>query len=114
MPDARLAAARRTFDAARFDALHRDVFCLDSTSTAAQEIAMTATITAETITAAQIRTLRTEAERASDYLQVDICDVALASDEEGHEVGSGRTRTAMTRTEARAECARVIAAAAQE
>jgi hypothetical protein len=35
-------------------------------------------LTAETITNAQIRALRTEAEKAGDYAQVDICDRALS------------------------------------
>jgi len=34
-------------------------------------------LTAETITTAQIRALRTEAMEAGDYAQVDICDRAL-------------------------------------
>ena len=36
------------------------------------------TITAETITTAQIRALRTEAAAAGDFEQVEICDVALS------------------------------------
>lgn len=66
------------------------------------------------ITNKQINALRQEAYEHNDYLMVDICDVALASTEDGHEVGSGSTRTAMTRTEAREECGRVIADAAAE
>ena len=38
------------------------------------------TLTAETITTAQIKALRSEAQAAGDYAQVDICDRALAKD----------------------------------
>ncbi|MBP9863329.1 MAG: hypothetical protein KBD62_35620 [Kofleriaceae bacterium] len=39
---------------------------------------MTATVTAETITRAQIKALRAEAETAGDYAQVDACNRALS------------------------------------
>ena len=38
----------------------------------------TATVTAETITRAQIKALRSEAETAGDYAQVDACNRALS------------------------------------
>lgn len=67
------------------------------------------TLTAETITAAQIRALRNEAQAAGDYAQVDICDRALAdddstTDQDGNEVA----RADLSRTDARAECADAI------
>ena len=40
-------------------------------------------LTAATITNAQIRALRNEAEKAGDYAQVDICDRALAREIDG-------------------------------
>lgn len=66
-------------------------------------------LTAETITTAQIRTLRNEAVAAGDYAQVDICDRALATDDsttdqDGNEVA----RADLSREDARAECADVI------
>lgn len=64
-------------------------------------------LTGETITGYHLRALRREAERAGDYAQVAICDVALgvAFDARGQIAVSGRT---WTQAEARAECARVI------
>jgi len=68
--------------------------------------------TPETITTRQIRSLRDEALAAGDYAQVDICDVALAAhetaDAEGGEL-RGPDGEVWTRSEARTECARVIA-----
>jgi len=69
--------------------------------------------TIKTITNKQIKQLREEALAASDYRQVDICDVALANREDHNEQTAellvGPDDEPMTRTEARAECARVIA-----
>lgn len=70
---------------------------------------------AEAITDTQVRALREQALAASDYRQVDVCDVALAthetSDSQGAELVDSDGHPT-TRTEARAECARVLAAAA--
>lgn len=69
------------------------------------------TTTSATITDRQIRKLRAEAEAAGDYAQIDVCDVALAehetADSEGNDL-TGPDRAPMTRTEARALCARAI------
>jgi len=65
----------------------------------------------------QIKALREEAMAASDYRMVTICDVALASREDANDDGTPLVDfdgDPMTRTEARAECARVIAYAAGE
>lgn len=65
------------------------------------------------ITDQQIKQLREEAMAAGDYRQVDVCYVALASredhDDQTAETLLGPDGEPMTRTEARAECARVIA-----
>lgn len=73
---------------------------------------------AAAITDQQIRTLRTEAVTAGDWRQVDICDVALgirpqhtATDRGSIKDSSGRS---MTRTKARAACAKVISYAQGE
>lgn len=67
---------------------------------------------ATNITDRQIRTLRAEAEAAGDYAQIDVCDVALAAhetpDAEGNDL-TGPDRAPMTRSEARALCARAVA-----
>lgn len=68
-----------------------------------------ATLTAETITTAQIRALRNEAQAAGDYAQVDICDRALAADDsttdqDGNEVA----RADLNREDAREACADAI------
>lgn len=64
------------------------------------------------ITNEQIRTLRSEAMAAGDYRQVDVCDVALAPLESANTDGTPLVDSdgnPTTRTEARAECERVIA-----
>mgnify|MGYP006931613400 CR=1 FL=1 len=72
----------------------------------------TATLTAETITTAQIRALRREAEAAGDYAQIDICDRALASDDTTTDQdGNTVARADLSREDARAECAEAINAA---
>jgi hypothetical protein len=74
------------------------------------------TITADTITADQIRALRTEARAAGDSLLAEWCDVALAYGERYDSVGfpltSPGTGLSVTRTEAREVCADAIRAAA--
>lgn len=66
------------------------------------------------ITDSQIRRLRTEAAEAGDTAQVDLCDAALATTE-GVALDDTETTDSlggsMSRVEARAECARVIAEA---
>ena len=70
----------------------------------------TTTITAETITNAQIRALRNEAEKAGDYAQVDICDRALTreidgtQDQDGNEVA----RADLSVADARELCADAV------
>jgi hypothetical protein len=65
---------------------------------------------AETITAAQIRALRNEAQAAGDYAQVDICNRALTreidgtQDQDGNEVA----RADLSVADARALCADAI------
>ena len=64
-------------------------------------------VTAETITTAQIRALRSEASDAGDSNMVDLCDLALARHEDCNDDGTplidpGGWET--TRTEARAAC----------
>lgn len=65
------------------------------------------------ITIDQIKSLRAEASRAGDYLQAAICCVALdqpVDDISGALDADETERVAtMTRADARAECARVIA-----
>lgn len=60
-------------------------------------------LTADTITVSQIRALRDEALAHGDSRQVDICDVALCAD-----------GPPAPRTEARGQCAAVIAYALAE
>ena len=68
------------------------------------------TLTAETITTAQIRALRNEAEKAGDYAQVDICDRALTreidgtQDQDGNEVA----RADLSVADARELCADAV------
>ena len=73
------------------------------------------TTTAENITTKQIKALREEALVAGDYRMVDICAIALTMredhDEQTAEPLLGPDGDRWTRTEARAECARAIAAA---
>ncbi len=69
------------------------------------------TITAETITTAQIKALRAEAEAAGDRAQVDLCDLALAAHETADAQGGdliGPDGAIWTRTEAREACADAI------
>ena len=71
----------------------------------------TAIVTADTITTAQIRALRTEAESAGDAWQVDLCDIALASHDTCNSDGTpliGPCGGQTTRTEAREACAEAI------
>jgi hypothetical protein len=66
------------------------------------------TLTAETITTAQIKALRAEAEAAGDRAQVDLCDLALAAHETADAQGGdliGPDGAIWTRTEAREACA---------
>lgn len=67
------------------------------------------TITAATITTAQIKALRSEARAAGDGLMAEWCDVALAFGERYDSVGfqlvSPATGLSVTRTEAREVCA---------
>lgn len=68
-------------------------------------------LTADTITAAQIKELREEAMTASDYLMVDLCDVALASRERSNDDGShleDSDGNPTTRSEARARLAEIL------
>lgn len=63
------------------------------------------------ITSAQIRALRTEAIAAGDYLQVDLCDLALAAHETAAADGSQLLDPGghpISRSEARAICAEAI------
>lgn len=68
-------------------------------------------LTADTITREQIRDLRNEALAASDYVTVDMCDVALAAheaaDSEGNPLFASDGKPT-TRTEAREACADAI------
>mgnify|MGYP001015608157 CR=1 FL=1 len=69
------------------------------------------TLTAETITTAQIKALRAEAEAAGDRAQVDLCDLALAAHETADAQGGdliGPDGAIWTRTEAREACADAI------
>jgi len=69
------------------------------------------TLTAETITTAQIKALRAEAESAGDRAQVDLCDLALAAHETVDAQGGdliGPDGAIWTRTEAREACADAI------
>ena len=69
------------------------------------------TLTAETITTAQIKALRSEAMAAGDYAQVDICDRALAADDSTTDQdGNTVARADLSREDARAECADAISA----
>ncbi len=69
-------------------------------------------ITAATVTAAQIKALRSEARAAGDSLLAEWCDVALAYGERYDSVGfpltSPATGLSVTRTEAREVCADAI------
>lgn len=70
-------------------------------------------MTSTEITTAQIKQLRDEALAAGDYAQVDVCERALATetvDQDGHAIALAD----WTQDEARAECARVIRAAASQ
>ena len=70
------------------------------------------TTTAETITTAQIKALRSEAEAAGDDRMVHACGVALAAHETAGELGDALVDydgQPTTRSEARAECAGAIA-----
>jgi hypothetical protein len=76
---------------------------------------MTTTATV-TVTGRQIRTLREEALAAGDYRQADLCAAALCAREDANDDGSPLVDSdgnPTTRSHARAECARVIEAAAQ-
>jgi hypothetical protein len=74
------------------------------------------TLTAQTISFAQIRSLRSEAIAASDGDRTAICDLALDGSVDVDDyttltrAGASRLRT-MTRDEAYAECAQAINAA---
>ena len=71
----------------------------------------TDTLTADTITATEIRTLRREAKEHSDHDQVLVCDLALAPHEVRNADGSpliGPNGQNWTRSQARAACADVI------
>lgn len=70
----------------------------------------TTDLTADTITDDQIRTLRTEAEAAGDYGQVDLCNRALATDTVDQD-GNAIALADLTREDARAACAEAINAA---
>lgn len=68
-------------------------------------------MTAETITATEIRALRREAEEHSDHDQVLICDLALAPHETHNADGSpliGPDGQNWTRSQARGACADAI------
>ena len=68
-------------------------------------------MTADTITATEIRALRHEAEEHSDHDQVLVCDLALAPHRAANADGSpliGPDGQVWTRTQARAACADVI------
>ena len=72
-------------------------------------------ITAATVTAAQIKALRSGARAAGDSMMTEWCDVALAYGERYDSVGfpltSPATGLSVTRTEAREVCADAINAA---
>lgn len=75
------------------------------------------TLDANTITARDILALRNEALDAGDYLQGEICAVALAPFEHNNHDGSqlhDPDGTPTTRSAARQSCADIINAAAQE
>ena len=77
--------------------------------------AKTEPLTADTITAKQIRALHDEAVAAGDYLMSDICQIALAAHETADEQGGdliGPDGRVWTRTEARESCADAINEAA--
>lgn len=77
----------------------------------------TETMTADTVTATQIRALREEALAHGDQRQVDICDMALASHETADEIGGdlvGPEGDVWTRTQAREACADAINDAAAQ
>lgn len=69
-----------------------------------------------TITDKQIRALREEAMAAGDYVAADYCGIALAYAEDADDVGAELvdpvTGSPITRSEARAICADMIANAA--
>ena len=65
---------------------------------------------AESVINDQIHALSTEAGIAGDSAQVMICSIAVSSPDDGED-WIGPDGEPMTRTEARAECARVIATA---
>lgn len=63
-------------------------------------------LTADTITTAQIKTLRTEAKRAGDVIMADICDVALSGkNSNGHGTTLGKP---LTFAKAISECVKAI------
>ena len=66
----------------------------------------------QTITTAQIRALRNEAAAAGDSATVEICNVALSSDEHGDGECDHAAYGVSTRSEAIARCAQWIADAA--
>jgi len=71
----------------------------------------TETVTADTISRAQIKALREEARAAGDTRQVDYCDLALAAHETASEDGADLVDpfgSPITRTEARQVCADAI------
>lgn len=66
-------------------------------------------VTAETITARQIKALRDDALAAGDYMMVDVCDRALTPDSDTTDQdGNEAALSDWTQGEARAECASAI------
>lgn len=102
--------AQRTCDAGRIDEIARAIIAFDGpVEVYGNEL------DEDTITIEQIRKLRNEATASGDSMQVDYCDLALAThetaDANGGDLIDPQTKLPITRTEARGICADAINAA---